>query len=95
MQRILSRYPLYIDGEERKVQPHDLRRTCARRLYEAGVDLVAIQQNMGYADLKTTLGTIGQLQLIQFAKLDPTQCQRIACRRASIGRTETANDFDR
>ncbi len=63
VQRILSRYPLYIDGEERKVQPHDLRRTYARRLYEAGVDLAAIQQNMGHADLKTTLGYIGQLNV--------------------------------
>ena len=33
----------------------------ARRLYEAGFDLVAIQQNLGHADVKTTLGYIGEL----------------------------------
>jgi len=43
------------------VTPHDLRRTYARRLYEGGLDVVAIQQNLGHADLKTTLGYIGTL----------------------------------
>jgi integrase len=50
-----------IDGQRRRVRPHDLRRTYARRLYEAGLDLVAIQQNLGHADVKTTLGYIGTL----------------------------------
>lgn len=54
-------YPIMIDGHLRTVQPHDLRRTYARRLYEAGVDLVAIQQNLGHADQKTTQGYIGTL----------------------------------
>lgn len=54
-------YPVVIDGALSRVKPHDLRRTYARRLYEAGVDLVAIQQNLGHADLKTTLGYIGAL----------------------------------
>ena len=36
-------------------------RIYARRLYEAGFDLVAIQQNLGHADVKTTLGYIGEL----------------------------------
>jgi len=48
-----------MDGDLRQVRPHDLRRTHARLMYKAGVDLVAIQQNLGHADLKATLGSIG------------------------------------
>ena len=58
---ILARYPVTVNGELVRVRPHDCRRTYARRLYEAGVDVVAIQQNMGHSDLKTTLGYIGTL----------------------------------
>lgn len=58
---ILEAYPISIGGEIRTVKPHDLRRTYARRLYEAGLDPVALQQNLGHADLKTTLGYVGAL----------------------------------
>lgn len=58
---ILRKYPIAIDGALRTVKPHDCRRTHAQRLYEAGLDLVAIQHNLGHADLKTTLGYIGVL----------------------------------
>jgi site-specific recombinase XerD len=61
IQYILSSYPVMVDGTLRAVKPHDLRRTYARRLYEAGVDLVAVQQNLGHADIKTTLSYIGAL----------------------------------
>jgi integrase len=61
IQYILAGYPIMVDGELITARPHDLRRTYARLLYEAGVDLVAIQQNLGHADVKTTLGYIGTL----------------------------------
>lgn len=61
VQMIIGSYPLVIDGHMRKVQPHDLRRTYARRLYEAGVDIEAIRQNLGHSDRKTTEGYIGTL----------------------------------
>jgi integrase/recombinase XerD len=61
VQMILAEHKVMIDGQRRRVRPHDLRRTYARRLYEAGLDLVAIQQNLGHASLKTTLGYIGEL----------------------------------
>jgi site-specific recombinase XerD len=60
-QDILDAYPVMIDGRAVRLNPHDLRRTYARRLYEAHVDLLAIQQNLGHSDSKTTLGYIGQL----------------------------------
>lgn len=60
---ILNNYPIAINGEKKTVKPHDLRRTYARRLYEAGMDIVAIQQNMGHANLKTTLEYIGALDV--------------------------------
>lgn len=65
IQYILAAYPIVVDGEVTAVRPHDCRRTYARRLYEAGVDLVAIQQNLGHADSKTTLGYIGTLDADQ------------------------------
>ena len=61
VQGILASYPVMIGGELCAVRPHDLRRIYARRLYDVGVDLVAIQQNLGHASLKTTLGYIGEL----------------------------------
>ena len=61
VQNILRRYPVVVAGELVTVRPHDLRRTYARRLYEAGVDPVALQQNLGHADQKTTLRYVGTL----------------------------------
>lgn len=65
VQMILANYPIVIEGKTTTVRPHDLRRTYARRLYEAGVELVAIQQNLGHADVKTTLRYIGALSAEQ------------------------------
>ncbi|MCB9451230.1 MAG: tyrosine-type recombinase/integrase [Anaerolineaceae bacterium] len=61
--QVMDRYPIVVDGIQRTVNPHDLRRTYARRLYEAGVDLLAIQQNLGHADHKTTELYIGRLDV--------------------------------
>lgn len=62
---ILASYPVSKDGQMIIVRPHDCRRTYARRLYEAGMDLLAIQQNLGHADHKTTLRYIGVLDASQ------------------------------
>lgn len=43
------------------IEPHDLRRTYARRLYMIGTDLTAIQQNLGHENHQTTLDYIGEL----------------------------------
>jgi len=61
IQDILASYPIPIRGELVRLAPHDLRRTYARLMYEAGVDLLSIQQNLGHADSKTTLGYIGTM----------------------------------
>ncbi len=58
---ILNEYPINVNGQMVTVKPHDCRRTYARRLHDAGMDLVAIQQNLGHADVKTTLRYIGTL----------------------------------
>jgi site-specific recombinase XerD len=60
---ITTTYPIAKNGEMAIVRPHDLRRTYARRLYEAGTDPVAIQQNLGHKSLNTTLGYIGTLDV--------------------------------
>lgn len=59
--KTLERYPLVIAGQTRIVQPHDLRRTYARQLYEAGVDLLAIRDNLGHSDSRVTLRYIGAM----------------------------------
>jgi len=61
--QILDKYPIQIDNELRVVKPHDLRRTYARQLYEAGMDILAIRDNLGHADSKTTLKYIGVMDV--------------------------------
>ncbi len=61
IQDIVAAHPVLIDGELVGLTPHDLRRTYAKMMYNADVDLVKIQQNMGHEDSKTTLGYIGTL----------------------------------
>lgn len=61
--QILDRYPILIDGTLRPVNPHDLRRTYARLMYESGVDLLAIRDNLGHADSRTTLRYIGTMDV--------------------------------
>jgi site-specific recombinase XerD len=61
VQRILARYPIAIDGALMTVTPHDCRRTYARLQYENGMEQIAIQQNLGHADIRTTLNYIGIL----------------------------------
>lgn len=61
--QVMDKYPITIDGARRVVNPHDCRRTYARRLYEAQFDPVRIQQNLGHSDLKTTLHYIGALDM--------------------------------
>jgi site-specific recombinase XerD len=62
VENIVTKYPVI--GERGKlitVRPHDLRRTYARRLYEAGIDLLSISQNLGHAATGTTRLYIGEL----------------------------------
>jgi site-specific recombinase XerD len=61
VQNILDRYPVSKNGQVWQVNPHDLRRTYARRLYDAGVPIIAIQQNLGHASHATTERYIGKL----------------------------------
>ena len=65
VQDILNAYPVSIDGEFIKVNPHDLRRTYARLLYDAGVPMLAIQQNLGHSDSRVTERYIGKLDAEQ------------------------------
>lgn len=63
VQLILARYPVVIDGRQCVVKPHDCRRTYAARQYAAGMDLNALRQNLGHADVKTTLRYIGTVDI--------------------------------
>lgn len=61
--RILENYPIIIGGQTVEVKPHDCRRTYARLMYEAGMPVLAISQNLGHKDTKTTLHYIGTLDM--------------------------------
>ena len=61
VQRMLGRYPISIDGQQRTVTPHDLRRSYARNLFKAGISTEVIRQNLGHVDVKTTQAYIGVL----------------------------------
>lgn len=61
VQRMMNQYVVWSGEQWIDVKPHDLRRTYARRLYESGMRLEAIQQNLGHADPRTTIGYIGEL----------------------------------
>jgi integrase len=59
VQKILARYPLWIDGQLTVVRPHDCRRTYARWLYDAGVKIDAIRKNMGHDSIEMTFAYVG------------------------------------
>lgn len=63
VQNILKTYPIMVDGEETVLTPHDLRRTYARLLWDSGMDIIAIRDNLGHADIKTTQGYIGDMDM--------------------------------
>lgn len=60
IQKILERYPVLINDSIMVVRPHDCRRTYARWLYDAGVKVDAIRQNMGHETIEMTFHYIGQ-----------------------------------
>jgi site-specific recombinase XerD len=56
---VVKAYPVAIDGALVTVAPHDLRRTYARRLHDAGMGDLEIQNNLGHSDRRTTERYIG------------------------------------
>jgi integrase len=61
IQDILNRYPVMIDGQLVAINPHDTRRSYARRAYDTGVSLLAIQQNLGHSDSRVSERYVGTL----------------------------------
>lgn len=59
---IIDQYPVLRQGQVYHVNPHDLRRTYARFCYEAGMDLAALQAQLGHASMETTLRYIGDIK---------------------------------
>jgi len=56
-ERRLARYG--VDGLT--IAPHDLRRTYAKQQYANGMDIIAIRDNLGHEDIKTTQRYIGEM----------------------------------
>ena len=61
VQLMLSEYKIPINGAMRAIRPHDLRRSYARLQYEAGMQPLALQQNLGHVKHETTQHYIGSL----------------------------------
>lgn len=61
VQRLLKRYPIFIDGIPTTVTPHDLRRSYARNLFLVGIPMEVIRQNLGHVNIKTTQDYVGVL----------------------------------
>jgi len=59
IQKIVSRYPIWIGSKLTTIRAHDLRRTYARRCFEDGVSLEALSELMGHASLAATLLYLG------------------------------------
>ncbi len=59
VQKILARYPIMSQDRLTIVKPHDCRRTYARWLYDAGVKIDAIRQNLGHNSIEMTFRYIG------------------------------------
>lgn len=77
---ILDSYPIVVNGERVTVTPLDLRRTYAAHLFAAGMDIGAIQENLGVSELSTAIDYIGNLYWgverlppSLFAKIDPAE----------------------
>lgn len=47
---------------DKRLSPHDLRRTCARNAYENGATIYQVQTMLGHSDPKTTIRYIGALE---------------------------------
>ena len=62
VQWILDSYPILINGALITVKPLDLRRTYAQRLFASGMDIRAIQQNLGLGDVNAVLEYIGSAE---------------------------------
>lgn len=58
---IMNQYVIDINGEDRTVNPHDLRRSYARNAYDNGMDMERIRQNLGHVSIHTTQTYIGSL----------------------------------
>lgn len=57
-------------GVTQRVNPHDLRRTCARLCREAGGDIEQIQAMLGHASINTTQRYLGTVQNLRNAVND-------------------------
>ena len=60
VQKILKLYPVFYQGKNHHITPHDLRRSYAYQCYLEGMDIVAIRDNLGHADIRTTQVYIGE-----------------------------------
>ncbi|MFC1960234.1 tyrosine-type recombinase/integrase [Chloroflexota bacterium] len=61
VERVFENNQMLVNGEYVTLTPHDTRRSYARMQYVAGMDAAGIQQNLGHAEMATTLLYIGEL----------------------------------
>jgi site-specific recombinase XerD len=60
---LVRSYTVWRDGQYITVAPHDLRRTYARRQYDAGMGLNELRLNMGHTTLEMTAHYVGDTNI--------------------------------
>ena len=58
--RIFGAYRVAVNGMPHQVNPHDLRRTYAKLLHDAGMPLTYIASNLGHVSIDTTATYVGR-----------------------------------
>ena len=72
--QMLGRYPVMYNGKMTIIQPHDLRRSYAKIMYDSGMAVLSIRDNLGHASLTTTERYIGLGDMTNRLPANVLQC---------------------
>lgn len=68
--KLFDMYTIPINGELITINPHDTRRTYARWMYDSGMPVSSIKEQLGHESESTTWGYIGKVSTVSRTPLD-------------------------